>query len=478
MKVHAGTIIQSGFALLLVMALFPLMAVQSAEGQPNIVLIYADDLGWTGLGCFGSTFYETPNIDELADQGTRFTAAYSAASNCAPSRASIMSGQYTPRHGVLYVGHGAYQEKWQKKNGNLKRFQMLQPRGKTKLSEDIETMGTHLKTSGYRTAMFGKWHLGTKDQHPSQRGFDVAIASQGRHFGFKTDPQMDHPKDEYLSDFLSDHAAAFIKESAADEKPFFLYYADFLVHGPLETKENYLKHFSEKQPSKNHKSPVAAAMIKALDDSVGKIVAALDDSGVANNTLIVFTSDNGGLSYDEDGSRRDGNSSNLPLRGRKGSEYEGGIRIPWIVRWPGKTPAGVQCDVPVHQVDLFPTLAAVAGGKTPKQELHGVDLTDLFQAPDQGLTERNLYWYLPGYSGFHTPSVMVRRGKWKLIRRLESEEYLLFDTTSDIGETKNRVEDEPEIASSLNNAAMKWLDDLDAPRMTPNPEYNPQASRR
>lgn len=465
-----------GFVFSVAVAFLCLPSLVQAADRPNIVLVVADDLGWTGLGCYGSKFYETPHIDKLAAEGTKFTAAYSAGATCAPSRASLMSGQYTPAHGVLYVGPGTYQEKWKQRNGNLKRFKMLQPRGATELPDDIQTMAEVLRQSGYRTAMFGKWHLGAKDQHPSRRGFDVAIASQGQHFGFKTDPMQEHPDEQYLSDFLSDNAASFVKESAAGNKPFFLYYADFLVHKPFEAKAEYLKHFGQKSSSERHKSPMAAAMIKSLDDSVGKILRALDECGASENTLFVFTSDNGGLSYEEDGKRPD-NTSNLPLRGRKGSEYEGGIRVPWIVRWPGKTPAGVECDVPVHQVDLFPTFAAIAGSQTPTQEIHGVDLTHLFQSPADGFPERNLYWYLPGYSSFHTPSVMVRRGKWKLIRRLESEEHLLFDTTTDIGESTDHREDNPELASTLNAAAMKWLDDLDALRMTPNSQYVPDTRR-
>ncbi len=455
----------------------PLLADEPS--RPNIVLVLADDLGWTGLGCYGSSFYETPNIDRLAGEGVRFTAAFSAASNCAPSRATIMSGQYTPKHRVLYVGPGTYQERWKKSKGDLKRFKMLQPRGETVLPDGVETMAECLKRSGYRTAMFGKWHLGGNDQHPANRGFDVAIESHGKHFDFKTDPHTDHSRDQYLSDFLSDQAASFIKESAASGDPFFLYYADFLVHKPFEAKERYLKQFANKRPSEFQKSPMAAAMIKSLDDSVGKITAAIDQSGARGDTLVIFTSDNGGLSYEEDG-RQEANTSNRPLRGRKGAEYDGGIRVPWIVRWPGRAPVGVQCDVPIHQVDLFPTFASVSGSKLPAHDLHGVDLSALFQSPgngvtSQGLADRTLYWYLPGYSAFHTPSVMVRRGKWKLIRRLESETTMLYDTETDIGESTDVGPDNPKIAASLDEAAMKWLRDLDAPRMTPNPEFVPVA---
>jgi arylsulfatase A-like enzyme len=455
----------------------PVFGAEVVTERPNIVLVLADDLGWTGLGCYGSGFYETPNIDQLASQGVRFTAAFSAAANCAPSRASVMSGQYTPKHRVLYVGPGDYQEKWKAKKGDLSRFRMLQPRGETELPDGVQTLAENLRLAGYRTAMFGKWHLGLGDQHPANRGFDVAIESHGKHFEFETDPETDHPPDQYLSDFLSNRAASFIRKSAEMKKPFFLYYADFLVHKPFEAKRHYLNHFGKKPPSQYQRSPMAAAMIKSLDDSVGKIMKTLDECGESDNTLFVFTSDNGGLSYEEDG-KKDANTSNLPLRGRKGSEYDGGIRVPWIVRWPGQGPAGVSCGVPIHHVDLFPTFRAVANSANPPQTLHGVDLTPLFQSPVRGLPERNLYWYLPGYSAFHKPSVMVRRGEWKLIRSLETDALQLFDTSTDLGESNDRSRDKPEIAASLNDAAMQWLDDLDAPRMMPNPEYDPDWTPR
>lgn len=444
--------------------------------QPNIVFLLADDLGWTGLGCYGSTFYETPNIDLLAKDGVQFTSAYSAAANCAPSRASIMSGQYTPKHGVLYVGPGDYQVKAKRKTGNLKRFRMIQPRGETVLPTDYQTLAECLNDAGYRTAMYGKWHLGAKENHPGKRGFDVAIESHGKHFGFRTDPDVEHADDQYLSDFLSDQATGFIEESAEAKKPFFLYYADFLVHKPFEAKERYLKEFAGKEPSPTQKSPMAAAMIKSLDDSVGKILDALDEQGLSEDTLVVFTSDNGGLSYEEDGVR-DENTSNLPLRGRKGSEYDGGIRVPWIVRWPGKVPHGAECDVPIHHIDLFPTFASVANAQAPSQELHGQSLLPLFRDPASVKLDRSLFWYLPGYSAFHTPSVMVRNGDWKLIRRLDSEEYLLFNTSTDIGESSDRSKTHSELAARFNSSAMSWLDQLDAPRMTPSPEYDPSARR-
>ena len=462
--------------MLCVLCALPNNTVAEEKDKPNIVLILADDLGWTGVGCYGSEFYDTPHIDNFAKEGTRFTSAFSAAMNCAPSRATIMSGQYTPRHGILYVGRGTFQDRYKKKHGNLKTFKMIQPIGRTTFREGTETIAENLKQAGYRTAMYGKWHLGTKDQHPAKRGFDEAIESHGPHFDFKTDPKVEHDEDQYLSDFLSDKAASFIKTSAESDQPFFLYYADFLVHKPLEAKERYLKEFGDKPPTKNQKSVMAAAMIKSLDDSVGKILAALEDSGEADNTLVIFTSDNGGLAYKEDGTK-DANTSNHPLRGYKGSEYDGGTRVPWIVRWPGKTPAGVECDETIHQVDLFATLSKVGGAKPPSQKLDGVDLSNLFRSPGNGLEDREVFWYFPGYSSFHSPSVVARQGKWKLIRRLESEEFLLFDTVADIGETNDVSSSNPELAATLNASAMRWLDATNAPRMTPNPEYDPNVSK-
>ena len=459
--------------LLCVLVALPETAFAADKDKPNIILLLADDLGWTSVGCYGSEFYDTPHIDKLATEGTLFTSAYSAAMNCAPSRATIMSGQYTPGHGILYVGPGDYQDKHKKKHGDLKQFKMIQPIGRTTFREGTETIAENLKQAGYRTAMYGKWHLGTKDQHPGKRGFDEAIESHGHHFDFKTDPKLAHDDDQYLSDFLSDKAASFVKESAESDEPFFLYYSDFLVHKPLEAKERYLKEFGDKPPTKHQKSVMAAAMIKSLDDSVGKILAALDESGEADNTLVIFTSDNGGLAYEEDG-KRDANTSNHPLRGYKGSEYDGGMRVPWIVRWPGKTPTGVECDETIHQVDLFATLSKVGGAKPPSQKLDGVDLSKLFQSPSNGLEDREVFWYFPGYSSFHTPSVIARQGKWKLIRRLESEEALLFDTVSDIGETTDVSSSNLERTATLNAAAMQWLNETNAPRMTTNPEYDPK----
>lgn len=450
--------------------------IAKAAERPNIVLIVADDLGWTGLNCYGSQYYETPNLDRFAKQGVKFTAAFAGSSNCAPSRGTLMSGLYTPDHGIIYVGKGTYQDRWKKKKGDLKKFKTIQPYGRVTLREGVQTLGENLQQTGYRTAMFGKWHLGEEDQHPSKRGFDVAIESHKKHFKFKTDPPMDHPEDQYLSDFLADHAVSFINESTPSKDPYFLYFADYLVHKPLETKQAQLKHFAEKEPTEFHKSPTAGAMIMAMDESVGRILEAIENSSEANNTLVVFTSDNGGLAYEEDGHKQD-NSSNHPLREYKGTQYDGGLRVPWIVRWPGQTGAGQTCDVPVHFIDLFPTLSAVACAAPPPQKLPGRNLSSLFRDPSSSDAERDLFWFLPGYSAFHQPSVIVRRGRWKLIRSLDGPGTELFDTVADIGESNDLSEAESDLAQSLSEAAEDWLNKIDAPRMEPNPEYSSSPRR-
>ena len=437
--------------------------------QPNIVLILADDLGWTGLNCFGSDFYETPHIDRLAEQGMRFDHAYANMMNCAPSRASIMSGQYVGRHPVLYVSH--YQNKWKQRNGNLQRFQLLQPPGESSLPNETLTVAESLQKVGYATAMFGKWHLGKDDQHPSQRGFDVAIESAGKHFGFETDPHVEHPADQYLSDFLAGQAVEFIKQSHTASKPFFLYSPDFLVHKPFEAKDAYLEHFQNKQPGKNQRSAIAGAMIKSLDDSVGRIVGTLDELGITENTLVVFASDNGGLGYPEDG-KRPNNTSNLPLRGQKGSEFDGGLRVPYIFRWPGKVPAGTVCHEVISGVDLYPTFLALAGAAKPSHTLDGTNLTPLLVDPQERLGSREVFWYFPSYSSFHRPSVVARRGDWKLIHLFETGESELYHTGDDIGEATNVAAEHPELVKELGSCIREWMEEAKAPTMTPNPEYD------
>ena len=443
---------------------------KTAPPKPNILLILADDLGWTGLGCYGGDFYETPNIDRLARQGVRFDYAFANMKNCAPSRASIMSGQYVGRHPVLYVA--SYEQRWLKRFGNLRRFKLREAPGEKSLPKETLTLAETLKKAGYVTAMFGKWHLGRGNQHPSHRGFDVAIESHGRHFGFQTDPPYKHDPDQYLSDFLADHAVEFMRQAHQSGKPFFLYFADFLVHKPLQAKKKYLEYFSKKKPGRYHHSVVAAAMIKSLDDTVGRLLQTVDELGISNNTLVVFMSDNGGLAYPEDGARPN-NTSNYPLRAQKGSEFDGGLRVPFICRWTGQIPADTLCHEVVTGVDLYPTFLKLAGAPKPPQVLDGVDIMPILKHPSQKLPQRDVYWYMPSYSSFHRPCIVVRRGKWKLIHLFETGDNELYNTERDIGEQHNVAGQYPELVKELQASARQWMDTANVPRMKPNPEYDP-----
>src|SRR4051812_21545333 len=257
-----------------------------AAKQPNIVFILADDLGYTDVACFGSKYYETPNIDKLAKDGIKFTDGHTCGANCQPTRASLMSGQYGPRTGVYTVG-GINRFDWQSRS--------LHPvENVTKMPLDKITLPQSLKKAGYATAMFGKWHLGEDpEHHPAQRGFDEAIVSMGVHFDFPTNPKTDYPKDEYLADFLTDKAVDFIKRHK--DGPFFLYLPHYAVHKPLQAKKELIEKFKAKSAVGGHKNPTYAAMINSVDDSVGRVVAVLDELKLSENTLVIFSSDNGGV---------------------------------------------------------------------------------------------------------------------------------------------------------------------------------------
>ncbi len=291
--------------------LVPSAVVADAPSRPNIVFILADDLGWTDLGCQGSKFYETPNIDRLAAQGMRFTNGYTCGPNCQPTRAALLSGQYGPRTGVYTVG-SIDRFNWQSRP--------LRPVDNvTKLAPDKVTIAEALRKAGYVTGMFGKWHLGDDPaHHPSKQGFDEAIVSAGRHFEFRTNPAVEYPKDAYLADFLTDKGVDFIRRHKG--RPFFLYLAHFGVHAPHQAKKELIAKFKDKRPADGHSDPTYAAMIASVDESVGRIVTTLDELKLAENTLVIFSSDNGGVGgYVREGIKRAGGiTDNAPLRGGKG----------------------------------------------------------------------------------------------------------------------------------------------------------------
>lgn len=460
------------------------LSLACAEERPNIVLIFADDLGWKDVGYQGSDFYETPHIDQLAREGMVFTNAYAAAGNCAPSRACLMTGNYTPRHHVYAVGDT---------NRGPQELQRLIPIPNSKgLPAEHLTIAEALRAAGYATGHFGKWHLaGPQGARPTQQGFDVSFDSFGEgklpegSEGNKAGPPTD-PKGVYT---LTRQACEFM--AANRERPFFLYLAHHAIHTPLQARPESRARFEAKTPGMQHQHPLYAACTYDLDDSVGSLLAQLKELGLEEKTLVVFTSDNGGTQQ----------SSQEPLRGNKGCYYEGGIREPFIVRWPGKVQPGTRCDVPVINVDLFPTFLAAAGAAVPEGKvLDGESLLPLLTGTG-ALQRRSIYWHFPGYLDnpvirgrdpiFRTrPVSVIRQGDWKL--HLYHEEWVLdggrekldannavelYNLAEDVGERNNLALSHPEVRDRLLDDLLAWFGSTEARLPSaPNPAYDPDSS--
>lgn len=452
--------------------LFPL-ALLAAEKRPNIVFIMADDLGWTDVACFGSKYYETPNIDKLATQGMMLTRHHHC-QNCQPTRAALMSGQYAARTGVYTVG-GIDRFDWSTRP--------LRPVDNvTELPLEKTTLAQVMKSAGYATGMFGKWHLGEKgDHHPGKRGFDEAIVSMGKHFDFATNPKTEVPEGRYLADFLTDKAVDFIQRHK--QEPFFLYLPHFGVHSPYQAKNELIEKFKPKPGVGGHNNPTYAAMIASVDESVGRVMQTLDELKLAENTVLIFTSDNGGVGgYAREGIMKSAGdiTDNAPLRSGKGSLYEGGTRVPFIVRWPGITKPGSSCDVPSIHVDVMPTLAEIAQAAPPaNQPLDGESLAPLFRDPAASLKREAIYQHFPGYLGAGadtwrtTPVSLIEVGDWKLMEFLEDGRLELYNLKDDIGESNNLAAKMPEKAKELHAKLQSWREAIKAPmpvKNTPSPD--------
>lgn len=464
---HALFSLRSSISLLLFFAVLPCHAAD----KPNIVFILADDLGWTDTATYGSKYYETPNIDRLAAQGMKFT-RYHNCQNCQPTRAALMSGQYAPRTGVYTVG-GIGRFEWEGRP--------LRPVDNvTELPLDKITVAQSLKQSGYTTGMFGKWHLGEDtDHHPRERGFDEAIVSMGKHFNFNTNPKTEYPKEQYLADFLSDKAVDFIKRHK--DEPFFLYLPHYGVHSPHQAKEELIARFKSKTGVGGHNNPVYAAMIASVDESVGRIMTALDELKLTDNTVLIFSSDNGGVGgYEREGLKKAGDvTDNAPLRSGKGSLYEGGTRDPFIVRWPGKVNPATICDAPTIHVDIYPTLLELAGAKAPENYvLDGESLVPLFRNGNATLKRDAIYQHFPGYLGAGkgtwrtTPVGVIEMGDWKLMEFFEDGKLELYNLHDDIGETKNLASEMPDKARELHAKMLAWRQAIKAPMPTLNNAKN------
>lgn len=458
-------------ALLLILHSFGFSNQLCAEQNqlPNILFILIDDMGWSDLECYGSEFHETPNIDRLAAEGIRFTDFYAAGAVCSPTRAAIQSGQNQARLGItdFIPGH------------RRPYASLIVPNVSDHLPSEIVTPAEALKRQGYRTGYFGKWHLGNAEQGPDQQGYDVSIVTSGGHFGdkFRTIPPMEVPKETYLADFLTDQTIAFIQENR--QKPFFAFLSHYAVHIPLHAKEKLIQKYREKpKPETGVNNPIYAAMVEHVDHSVERLMTALDEQGLTENTLVIFTSDNGGL-YQSESRKGDIVCSNAPLRDEKGTLYEGGIRVPLIVRWKGTIQDGAICDEPTISTDFWPTLAAVAKvDDFEHQEIDGKNLLPLFHDPNASLDREAIYFHFPHYH-HDRPAGAIRKGDWKLIEFFEDGRQELYNLKLDISEEKNLLAKRPsesnlELASTMQRQLANWRKNVNAWMPTPNPDYDPK----
>mgnify|MGYP002628035461 CR=1 FL=1 len=443
-------------------------AVEKSQ-PPNILFILIDDMGWADLECYGSQFHETPHIDQLAAEGMRFTDFYAAGAVCSPTRAAIQSGQNQARLGITdFIP------------GHRRPFApLLVPEVSDHLPTEIVTPAEALKRSGYTTGYFGKWHLGNAQQGPDKQGYDVSVVTNGGHFGdkFRTIPEMDIPDETYLADFLTDQTIGFMKDN--QKRPFFAFLSHFAVHIPLHAKEELIKKYQDKpKPEEGVNNPIYAAMVEHVDHSIKRLMQSLDELGLAENTLVIFTSDNGGL-YQSASRKGDIVCSNAPLRDEKGTLYEGGIRVPLIVRWPGKIRAGTTCDEPTISTDFWLTLAEVAKvDKFSHQEIDGVSLLPLFSAPQTSLNREAIYFHFPHYH-HDRPAGAIRQGDWKLIEFFEDGRLELYNLKADLSEEKNLLASNPlkdnqRRATAMQRELAAWRERANAKMPTPNPEHDPK----
>ncbi len=438
-------------------------AASASAAPPNIVLILADDLGWTDLGVYGSDLYETPHIDRLAKDGMRFTQAYSACTVCSPTRAALLTGQYPARVRVTDWIPGRLPH-----NPKLKI-----PEWTKHLPLETITLAERLKAAGYHTATIGKWHLGEEPYYPEKHGFDVNIAgtregnpSDGYFSPYSIPTLPDGPKGEYLTDRMGAEAVKYIE--VYKDRPFFLYLPHFAVHTPLQAKSEMVEKYKRKiKAGLRHTQATYAAMIESMDEAVGRVRDALQRTGIANRTIVIFASDNGGFLPA---------TSNVPLRYGKGSAYEGGTRVPFIVYWPGVTARGAVSDAVTITPDIFPTLMAAAGIADTRADLDGVDLSPVLRGTGP-LKREAIFWHYPHYQLYHehgtTPYGAVRAGDYKLIEFYDDMRIELYDLAHDIGEQKDLAKTQPEIANRLRDRLHAWRAEVKAQMPVPNPTYDP-----
>lgn len=443
----------------------------AAGGRPNIILIFIDDMGWGDVGCYGNKFIETPHIDQLAKDGLRFTDFYAAGATCSATRCALQSGQNQARIGIteFIPGHWRPFER------------VIDPFVTMALPLETVTVGEALRAVGYTTGYIGKWHLGNPMREgPEKQGYDYAVEIGGPLLPgkFRVINRKDlKPKpDQHRTEFEGDLTVKFIKENK--HQPFFITVSPFAVHIPLAAHSAKVEKYRKKAgPDHKLPHPVYAAMVEHVDDLVGRIVKAVEDSGVTERTMIVFTSDNGGLHrrYDYNPKVDPTVSDLAPLRGEKGTIYEGGIRVPLIVKYPPVIKGGTTCATPTITYDFFPTFVDLANGKLPmNQIIDGVNLTPLFTNSIAPLGRDAIHFHHPHYH-HDRPATAIRMGRWKLIESLDfTGEVELYDLQADIGETTNLIKEKPGVAAMLKKKLQDWRWEVGARMPIRNPSYDPQ----
>lgn len=493
-------------------------SAENTKRPPNIILFLVDDMGWMDSGAYGSRYYETPNIDGLAKRGMRFTDAYSANPLCSPTRASILTGKYPARHGITNPsGHLPPQPPGHQylKQAAAPDRPFVEPESRHFLDPSEVTIAERLRDFGYRTGHFGKWHLGlTEPYWPEKQGFDVVFhgkpdpgpPSYFSPYGFKYQSFPDGPTGEYITDRLTTEALKFI--DANRDRPFLLHMWQYGVHGPWGHKEEYTREFAQKKdPRGVQGNPIMASMLKSVDESLGRVVAKLDELGLRDNTIIIFTSDNGGniVSNTPKDSKNlpkklppkraalmadwrkwagdRGPTDNTPLREGKGWLFEGGVRIPLVVVWPGTVEAHATSSVPVSSIDLFPTMLDMAGAEQPKDQIvDGRSIAPLLRQTG-GLDREAVFNFFPHSAGNKLAGATVRAGDWKLIRWWGTNsqfpnQHELYNLRDDLGETKNLAADNPAKVKGLAAMIDGFLKETGALVPKPNPSYNPGAGKR
>ena len=463
----------SGCARMALPAFLALSSV-AAQQQPNFLFILVDDMGWADLGAYGSDLHRTPRIDALAAEGLRFTDAYSASPVCSPTRASIMTGKHPAKLHMTVWREAA-------KRPPLNR-PLLAPITEDRLPHDEVTIAEVLHDAGYMTAHVGKWHLGTAEYYPQTQGFDYNVGgtlwgapqtffypySGSQTFsGLRYVPHLGGGQEgEYLTDRLTSEAIRILQNERG--KPFFMHLAFHTVHTPIEGKPADVDRYRQEiREGMRHRNPHYAAMVHSLDENVGRVLDALDDLGVADHTVVILTSDNGGYVNKFDGMQV---TDNFPLRSGKGSLYEGGIRVPAIVRWPGVTQSGAETDVPISSIDYYRTILSVAGltgDREHNRTVDGIDLTPVLRDPGHTPDRAALYFHYPHYYATTTPVSALRVGHWKLLRYYEDSRTELYDLAEDLGERRNLASEEPEITTALTERLEAWWDRMGAQHPSP-----------